>query len=127
MESAGALHPLPEPRRLVTPARAALLENFRAHEQRSMVWLGLEIAAILGGLAWWATRPERLPDWQSALLFTAAFLGMFDFVLSQIFANRKPLEDVRPDAKLGIHTRDSLLASKGFVRRKSRPAPAASR
>lgn len=111
MEPAGALHPLPEPRRLITPARAALLKNFRASEQRSMVWLALEIVAILGGLAWWATRPERLPDWQSALLFGAAFLGMFDFVLSQIFANRKPLEDVRPEAKLGIHTRDSLLAA----------------
>ena len=103
--------PLSAPRRLITPKRAALLDSFRKHEHRSMVWLAGEIAVILPGFAWWIAQPEHLPGWQSALLFTAACLGMFDFVLSQWFANRKRLEDVRPDARFGIHTRDSLLAA----------------
>ena len=111
MDAPDAPRPLPEPRRLVTPTRAALLASFRSHEMGSLLWLALEVAVIVGGLAWWAVQPDRLPAWQSALLFAAAFLGLFDFVLTQFFANRKRLEDVRPDARFGPHTRDSLLAA----------------
>ena len=111
MDAPDAPRPLPEPRRLVTPARAALLASFRAHELRSMLWLALELAVIAGGLAWWAAQPERLPGWLSLVLFTAACLGLFDFVAAQFFANRKRLEDVRPEARFGPHTRDSLLAA----------------
>jgi Peptidase family M48 len=111
MDAPSATHPLPEARRLITPTREALLASFRAHEQRSMLWLAGELAVIVAGLAWWAAQPDHLPGWQSLLLFAAAFLGMFDFVVSLFFANRKRLEDVRPDVRFGIHTRDSLLAA----------------
>ena len=42
---------LPKPRRLVTPTREALLQSFQANESRSMLWLGLELVAIFGGIA----------------------------------------------------------------------------
>lgn len=102
---------LPKPRRLVTPTREALLQSFQANESRSMLWLGLELVAIFGGIAWWTAQPHQIPGWQFLLLFACAFFGLFDFIVSQYFANRKRLEDIRPDAKLGIHTRDSLIAA----------------
>ena len=111
MDAPGATQPLSEPRRLITPARDALIASFCAHEFRSKLWLALELAVIGFGFAWWAAQPGRIPGWQSALLFTAAFLGMFDFVVALFFTNRKRLEDVRPDARFGMHTRDSLLAA----------------
>lgn len=111
MDAPDAPRPLSEPRRLVTPTRAALFASFRSHETVSLLWLAGEVAVIVGGLAWWAVQPDRLPGWQSALLFAFAFLGLFDFVPAQIFANRKRLENVRPDARFGPHTRDSLLAA----------------
>ncbi len=104
--------PLPGPRRLVTPTREALLRSFAAHETRSKLWIAVEVLVILGGTAWWAAQPPGdMPGWQFALLFAFAFLGMFDFILTQQMTNRKRLEDIRPDAKLGMHTRDSLLAA----------------
>lgn len=111
MDTPDAPRPLPEPRRLVTPTRAALLASFLSHEMGSLLWITGEVVVIVGGLSWWAAQPDRLPDWQSALLFAFAVLGMFDFVAAQFFANRKRLEDVRPDARFGAHTRDSLLAA----------------
>ncbi|MGV3659129.1 MAG: M48 family metalloprotease [Prosthecobacter sp.] len=104
--------PLPKPRRLVTPTREALLQSFAAHESRSMVWIALELLVILGGTAWWVAQPHHdMPGWQFALLFAFAFLGLFDFIITQHFSNRKRLEDIRPEARLGPHTRDSLLAA----------------
>lgn len=76
-----------------------------------MLWLGLELVAICGGMVWWAAQPQHIPGWQFALFFSCAFFGLFDFIVTQHFSNRKRLEDVRPDAKLGIHTRDSLIAA----------------
>ncbi|WP_395746725.1 M48 family metalloprotease [Prosthecobacter sp.] len=102
---------LPKPRRLVTPTREALLRSFQANESRSLLWLGLELLAIFGGVAWWVAQPHELPGWQFVLLFACAFLGLFDFIVLQHLASRKRLEDVRPEAKLGIHTRDSLIAA----------------
>ncbi len=102
---------LPKPRRLVTPTREALLRSFQANESRSMLWLSLELVAIFGGIAWWVAQPHQIPGWQFLLLFACAFFGLFDFIITQHFANRKRLEDIRPDAKLGIHTRDSLIAA----------------
>ncbi len=102
---------LPAPRRLVTPTRDALLRSFQANESRSMLWLGLELLAIFGGLVWWVAQPQHIPGWQFALFFACAFLGLFDFIVTQYLANRKRLEDIRPDAKLGHHTRDSLIAA----------------
>lgn len=102
---------LPKPRRLVTPTREGLLRSFEAHESRSLLWLGLELLVICGGTAWWVSRPDEIPGWQSVLLFACAFFGLFDFIVIQHLANRKRLEDVRPEARLGIHTRDSLIAA----------------
>lgn len=103
--------PLPEPRRLQTPTRENLLRSFEAHESRSRLWITLELIVIFGGTAWWISQPRTLPGWQFLILFAVGFLGLFDFVITQHLANRKRLEDVRPEAKLGPHTRDSLLAS----------------
>lgn len=111
-ETSAQGQPLPKPRRLVTPTRQALLQSFAAHEARSKGWIALEVVAILGGTAWWAAQPPGvLQGWQYLLLFAFAFLGLFDFIVTQHFASRKRLEDIRPEAKLGLHTRDSLLAA----------------
>jgi hypothetical protein len=103
--------PLPGPRRLVIPTREALLQSFQAHEALSLLWVGLELAVIVAGVSWWSFQESLIPGWQFALLFSFGFLGLFDFILLQHLANRKPLEEIRPEAKLGIHTRDSLLAA----------------
>jgi Zn-dependent protease with chaperone function len=110
--------PLPGPRRLVTPTREALLQSFQAHEARSLFWIGLELVVIVLGIGWWSVQESLIPGWQFALLFAFGFLGLFDFILLQHLANRKPLEEIRPDAKLGIHTRDSLLAATRRVQEK---------
>lgn len=75
-------------------------------------WIGLELAAIFGGLAWWFARSqsqsETLPAWQAAALFGAGFLGLFYLLVEGLIADRKPLEEVRADLRFGVHTRDSL-------------------
>jgi Zn-dependent protease with chaperone function len=107
---------LPAPRRLATPTRQALLRSFQANESRSKLWLALELIIIFFGTAWWLAQPHQIPGWQFLLLFAFAFLGLFDFIIVQQFANRKRIEDIRPDAKLGLHTRDSLIAAVQRVR-----------
>lgn len=109
--SGSGLHTLEEPRRLATPARETLLARFQANERRSRWWLGMEAAVIAGAALWLLVQPPAIPAWQGLLLFAAGFLGLFDFILEQFSVNRKRLEDVRPDVRFGIHTRDSLLAS----------------
>lgn len=109
---------LSQPRRLNTPTREALLQGFEAHEARSRIWLGVEILIIIVGLGWWLIQPTTLPGWQWALMFTVGFLGLFDFIVSQQLSNRKLINDIRPDAKLGKHTRDSLLAAAERVKEK---------
>lgn len=103
-------------RRLVVPEREDLHRRFRDHEQRSLFWLGVECVLILLGLGWWLSSERLLPDWQWALLFGFGFLGLFDFVLEQWASRRKLLEVVRPESKLGVHTRDSLLAAVARVK-----------
>ena len=107
---------LPAPRRLVVPEREDLHRRFRDHEQRSVMWLGVECLLILLGLGWWLSNDRLLPDWQWALLFVFGFLGLFDFVLEHWASRRKLLEDVKPESKLGAHTRDSLLAAVARVK-----------
>jgi len=102
---------LPAPRRLVTPTREALLRSFQANEARSRLWLALELVAIFIGTAWWSAQEHQIPGWQFLLLFAFAFFGLFDFIITQQFASRKLLQDIRPEAKLGPHTRDSLIAA----------------
>jgi Zn-dependent protease with chaperone function len=103
--------PLPGPRRLVTPKREALIGKFKASERRSRIVLWLEVVVIVAGLGWWSLQDSRQENWISLLIFAAGVLGLFDFVLDQLGFNGKRLEDVRRDAQLGIHTRDSLLAA----------------
>jgi Zn-dependent protease with chaperone function len=118
MESLPNTQTLSQPRRLNTPTREALLQGFEAHETRSRIWLGVEVLIIIVGLGWWLIQPTTLPGWQWALMFTVGFLGLFDFIVSQQLSNRKLINDVRPDAKLGKHTRDSLLAATERVKEK---------
>lgn len=103
--------PLPGPRRLVTPDRESLLQRFAAEEARSKLRVAFELGAILTGVVWWALQEHTIPEWQSVVLFLVGFLGMFDFIVVQHVANRKRLEDIRSEARLGPHTRDSLLAA----------------
>lgn len=102
---------LEKPRRLVTPTRESLLSLFQASEARSRLWITLEVLLIAIGAAWWAAQPHSIPGWHFALLFAVGLLSLFDFVPQVLTTNRKRLEDVRPEAKLGPHTRDSLLAA----------------
>ncbi len=109
---------LSQPRRLNTPSREALLRGFEAHEARARLWLAVEILVILIGAGWWLLQPPSLPGWQWTLMFAAGFLGLFDFIVTQQLSNRKLIDDIRPDAKLGLHTRDSLLAATERVKEK---------
>ncbi|QDV05123.1 Protease HtpX [Planctomycetes bacterium Poly30] len=106
---------LSTPRRLLTPTRESLLRDFRAHEFRSLLRLAVEVVIIAAGLSWWYLQAQS-PDgpvrgWKAGALFAVGFLGLFDFVVTQFLSNRKALEDLRPDARFGPHTRDSLLAA----------------
>lgn len=118
MESQPNTQTLSQPRRLNTPTREALVQGFEAHESRARLWLAVEILIIIVGLGWWLLQPASLPGWLWGLMFAIGFLGLFDFILAQQMSNRKLINDIRPDAKLGRHTRDSLLAATERVKEK---------
>lgn len=96
-------------RRLESPSRGTLLEHYARTEAFSKALIGLEILVILG-LGFWlalsAPRPASLIPW---VALTLGGLGVFRWFLHHVFLNKKRLEEIRPDAQFGIHTRDSLL------------------
>lgn len=106
---------LASPRRLVTPTREDLLRDFQVHERRSLLRLAVEVVILPVSLAWWLHHSRSTSDpidgWKAACVFAVGVLGLFDFLLVHFFSNRKALEDVRPEARFGPHTRDSLIAA----------------
>ncbi len=97
------------PRRLETPKREALLAHYAAAENTSKAILAIE--SILGVSAlWWIAA--RAPNPVGAIPWVAFGLGalaVFRWFLEHIFLNKKRLEDIRPDARFGEHTRASLV------------------
>lgn len=103
--------PLPHPRHLAVPTRDDLLQLLRRHDRQSLGWLVIEAVVACGCLAWVGARGGPPATLETALLLAVAVLGLFESLPSLWFANRKRLADIRPDARFGPHTRDSLLAS----------------
>lgn len=102
--------PLPSPRRLTTPDRDALLRDGRRRARRAAAWMVGEIVVAGGCLAWVAANGGPGSGLETALLAAVAVGGIVDWLPAAWAANRKRLRDIRPDARLGPHTRDSLLA-----------------
>ncbi|MFT5731908.1 MAG: Zn-dependent protease with chaperone function [Planctomycetota bacterium] len=106
---------LSKPRRLATPTRDDLLREFKKHEAQSSLRIALEIAIGVVGFSWWFVKSgstaSSISGWKAGVLFSIGFLGVFEFLVTQHLSNRKALEDIRPDAKFGPHTRESLLAA----------------
>jgi Zn-dependent protease with chaperone function len=101
---------LPEPRRLDIPSRDVLIQRYSHTESLCRIVLGLEIATI-AGLAAFAVLSGSILNapgiaWIAA---TIAALGVFRFIPRSIFLNKKRLADIRPDARFGVHSRDSLV------------------
>lgn len=102
--------PLPAPRRLATPDRDALLARHRSDERRTAIWLALEVAAAAGCLAWVRSAGGPPASVETVALVAVAVLGLFDALPWLWAASRKRLGDLRPEARFGVHSRDSLLA-----------------
>lgn len=102
--------PLKHPRRLNTPDRASLLARYAEMEQHSQIILMVEIAVIVLALGWWFPRQDIAPVELSVWAAGIGFFGTFWPFVYQWFANKKRLEDLRPDAVFGSHTKDGLLA-----------------
>jgi Zn-dependent protease with chaperone function len=102
--------PLPAPRRLVTPDRAALLRGRRHATWWTLAWLGVEMLVACGCLAWVAARGGPGGPLEAGLLVAVAVGGLVDWLPAAWAANRKLLGAIRADARFGPHTRDSLVA-----------------
>lgn len=109
---------LPKARRLITPTRESLLERFAANEARSRLHLGLELAAVVLGAAWWWQRPSHLESWETLAIGGAGFLGMFTFLFHHWATPRKAIHQLRDETRLGPHSRVSLLSAVGRAKEK---------
>jgi Zn-dependent protease with chaperone function len=109
---------LAEPRRLDVPSRDQLLAKYARTETFCRWILGLEIT--VGTALWllWAVRGFPNTDWPAWLALVIATFGVFRFIPRSVFLNKKRLQDIRPDARFGEHSRDSLvhLASEVFAK-----------
>ena len=97
-------------RRLETPTRDRLFELYADTEALSRNLLFAEIAVIAAACFWVLLGPTSIAGpwpWISAAV---GGFGVFRWVLHHWFLNSKRLADIRPDARFGVHTRDSLLA-----------------
>lgn len=96
-------------RRLETPSRQDLLAHYAQTEAMCRTILFLEAAAGTGALYWilfHADRPFGLWPWVALAI---GCLGVFRWFMHHAFLNKKRIEDIRPDARFGEHTRDSLV------------------
>ncbi|MGE3312083.1 MAG: M48 family metalloprotease [Limisphaerales bacterium] len=100
---------LPEPRRLDVPSRDRLLHRYAATESACRWILGLELAAGVALWILWFARGRETAGWPAWLALALATLGVFRFVPRSVFLNKKRLQDIRPDARFGPHSRDSLV------------------
>lgn len=99
-----------EARRLETPARAALLEQFAALESASRWILSVEaLTVLLLAVGLWSEPPalETGVVWFVAL---SGGLGIFRGFLGHVFLKKKRLHELREDVRFGVHGRESLVA-----------------
>ncbi|MFM9058370.1 MAG: M48 family metalloprotease [Planctomycetaceae bacterium] len=108
--------PLPAPRRLTTPDRDELAARHRRHDRRTVIWLALEVAAAVGCLVWVRAGGGPSATVETAVLVGVAVIGLFDALPWLWAASRTRLRDLRPEARFGVHSRDSLLACVDRVR-----------
>ena len=100
---------LEQPRRIDVPQREKLLQEYVRTEGLCRFVLGIELVATLALLGWLVLRGPEHPGalaWGAGAL---GFLGVFRFIPFRVFLNKKRLEDIRPDARFGEHTRDTLV------------------
>lgn len=96
-------------RRLETPGRDTLLGHYAATEKICVVVLAIEVLVGLAVLAWilaLAPRPFGSLPWIGAVIGS---IGLFRGIMDHVFLSKKRLDEIRPDARFGVHTRDSLL------------------
>ena len=100
---------LPAPRRLDVPTLEHLLRTYHAAEGFCRRILALEIAGVLAFIAWLVLHGPASIPWPAWVAAGIGGLGVFRFIPRSYFLNKKRLSEIRPDAQLGVHTRDSLL------------------
>lgn len=106
---------LAEPRRLDVPSRDKLIRQYAQTESLCRWILGLEITIAIGLWALWLARGRESAGWPAWLALALGTLGVFRFIPRSVFLNKKRLEDIRPDARFGVHSRDSLVRLAGEV------------
>lgn len=97
-------------RRLDTPTREVLLQRYAWTVQYSRMVLGAEALLVSAILGWTIHRGVDLRQPAPWVALGIGFLGSFQWLLHHVFLNKKRLDQIRPDARFGVHTRDSLVA-----------------
>jgi Zn-dependent protease with chaperone function len=94
---------------LDVPSRDQLLAQHDRTETFCRWVLGLEIA--VGAALWilWMVRGFPNAGWPAGVALVIATFGVFRFIPRSVFLNKKRLQDIRPDARFGEHSRDSLV------------------
>jgi len=109
---------LAAPRRLDVPSRDQLIRNYARTETLCRWILSIEIVIAVGLWGLWLARGAHTAGWPAWVALAIATLGVFRFIPRSVFLNKKRLQDIRPDARFGDHSRDSLvrLAADVFAR-----------
>lgn len=102
-------------RDLATDSLETLERRFREVEGASRLILVVEAAAALFFLVRVLVTGVRVETIEVWLLGIAALVFLFGGFLPLVFMKRKRLDELRPDVRFGIHTRDSLVALAGRV------------
>lgn len=113
--SASANPPVVSPRNLGTPSRETLLRRFAQTESLSRTLLGFEAFIGIAALAWLLFGSVHLNTpipWIAAVI---GGIGVFRHFLAHFFLNKKRLDQLRPDAQFGVHSRQSLTATSQAV------------
>lgn len=109
MEAPPAIPVPAEGRRLETPSRQTLLSHYAKTEAMCRTILFFEAAVGAVALYWIVFHAERpFGPWPWVALAIGG-LGVFRWFMHHVFLSKKRIEDIRPDARFGEHTRDSLV------------------
>ena len=106
---------LSAPRRLDVPSRDKLIRDYAQTESLCRWILGIELVTTFSLWVLWLMRGKESVGWPAWLALALATLGVFRFIPRSVFLNKKRLQDIRPDARFGVHTRDSLVQLAGDV------------
>jgi Zn-dependent protease with chaperone function len=105
-------------RRLTTPSREVLLQHYAQTEAIAKLLMWIEASVGVALLIWVLLRmnarglPATPWPW---IAFGIGALGVFRWFTHHLFLNKKRIEHLRPDARFGVHTRDSLVHLAGGV------------